>query len=219
MKGVALERFDAGDAGQLWFGHRASRSDQVARDHFIATIGLDRPLFSLVIPRHIGGHRLQQRVAIEIEFARDLLGMFPYFGSGGVFLAWHAADFFEQRQIDIGFHIAGCARIAVPIPGAADIATAFDNADIFDADPAQFRRAQQSAIAAADDDDVHLLPDRIARKMGVGIGIFVKLAEFALKLDIGSGAAFLGDALFALIKVLFAKRNRVEPKCLQVRFC
>ena len=57
-------------------------------------------------------------------------------------------------------HIA--PGIAVPVPGAAEVAALLDDADVVDARLAQPRAGEQAAEAAADDDDLDLVGQRLA---------------------------------------------------------
>jgi hypothetical protein len=43
------------------------------------------------------------------------------------------ARLLEQREVDVGLHVALGPRIAVPVPGAAEITALFNDADIVDA--------------------------------------------------------------------------------------
>ena len=95
----------------------------------------------------------------------------------GVFLGRDVSRFFEQGHIDIGFDVTRSTRIAAPIPGAAKIPRAVDDAEIGDALLLEIDRGQQPADPAADDHNISLFDHRIAREVRVGIGIAVKRLE------------------------------------------
>src|SRR3546814_1299015 len=78
----------------------------------------------------------------------DPAGMFEQFGRIGIFLGRDIARLFEQRHVDIGFDVALGAGIAVPVPGAAEIAGLFDDANVGDADLVQFRRREKATETA-----------------------------------------------------------------------
>ena len=63
----------------------------------------------------------------------DGLAMGEYFRCIDVFLRWHITQFFHQGQVDIGFDIALGSGISVPIPGATEVTTLFNDTDVFDA--------------------------------------------------------------------------------------
>ena len=83
-----------------------------------------------------------------------------------VLLLRDVADLLEQRQVDVRLDVAHRARVAVPVPGAAEVAALLDDADVVDAGLAQPRAGEQAAEAAADDDDVDLVGERLALEAG-----------------------------------------------------
>ena len=56
----------------------------------------------------------------------------------------------------------GGAGIAVPVPRAAEVAALLDDADVVDARLAQPRAGEQAAEAAADDQHLDLVGQRLA---------------------------------------------------------
>ena len=83
----------------------------------------------------------------------------------------HVVQFVQQRQVVIGGDVAGRAGIAVPVPGAADIAAAFDDADALDALFAQPSGGQQGGEAAADEQAFDGVVDRGAFVDGFDPGV------------------------------------------------
>ena len=83
-------------------------------------------------------------------------------GREGVFLLRHVAELFDQRQVAVAFDVALGAGIAVPVPGAAEIAAGFDDVNVVDAGFVEARAGQQSAETSADDYYVDLVVQRIA---------------------------------------------------------
>ena len=83
--------------------------------------------------------------------------MLQDFGRAGVAFRGKVANLFEQRQVDVGFDVALGAGIAIPIPGAADIAALFDDPNISDAGLAQARAGQQPTEPSANDHHVHVV--------------------------------------------------------------
>ena len=60
----------------------------------------------------------------------------------GILFLRHVAEFFEEWQINVGFHVTLCAGIAVPVPGAAKVASLLNNANVFDAGLSEPRARQ-----------------------------------------------------------------------------
>ena len=83
-------------------------------------------------------------------------------GARRVLLLRDVADLLEQRQVDVRLDVALRARVAVPVPGAAEVAALLDDADVVDAGLLEAGAGEQAAEAAADDDDVDLVGQRVA---------------------------------------------------------
>ena len=118
------------------------------------------------------------------------------------------ADLFEQRQVEVAFDVALRARIAVPVPGAAEVAAVLDHADALEAGFAQARRGQQPAEAAADDGDSTSSISG-ARVNRLDIGVVDVVAELGLHLDV-LRVAVGAQALVALGAVLLVQGVGIE---------
>src|SRR3546814_8618863 len=75
----------------------------------------------------------------------------------------HIAGLFEQRHVATGIVVALDARIAVPVPDAAEVAGMIDVAKRADAGIAQMNAGHDAGEAGAEDRDVEVLMDRRAR--------------------------------------------------------
>ena len=64
----------------------------------------------------------KQRVVVEVVVLCDALRVLEDLGREGVLLLRDVAELFEQRQVAVAFDVALGARIAVPVPGAAEVA-------------------------------------------------------------------------------------------------
>jgi hypothetical protein len=64
---------------------------------------------------------LEARRLIEIERVGNALRMLVDLRRERVFLLRHVAEFLEQRQITVRLDVALRARIAIPVPGAAEV--------------------------------------------------------------------------------------------------
>ena len=78
-------------------------------------------------------------------------------GREGVLLLRDVAGLLQQRQVDVALDVALRAGIAVPVPGAAEVAALLDDADALDPGLAQPGAGHQAAEAAADDQHVDLV--------------------------------------------------------------
>ena len=98
----------------------------------IAAIGRDDPDGCSIIPFHAFHLRMEERVVIELVLAANPATMLQNLRAMSVFLGWHMSGFFEQRHVDHAGCIALRTRIAVPVPGAAEISAFLDDAVIRD---------------------------------------------------------------------------------------
>ena len=117
-----------------------------------------------VVPAHLRHFGLEARVAVEVELRADRAAVGEDLRRARVLLARHVAELFEQRQVDVRLDVAHRARVAVPVPGAAEVAALLDDAHVVDAGLAQPRAGQQAAEAAADDHHLDLVGERRARE-------------------------------------------------------
>ena len=170
---VALERFHAGYFGELGLGQRAVGADHEFGLHRIAAIGADVPELFLLVPGRRGDRGAEDGEIIEVVAPRDRLAMRENLRPLRILMRRHVFHFVEQRQVVVGRHIAGGARVTVPIPGAADIGAAFDNADAHHAALTQPCGGEQGRKTAADEEDFDGVGDRGARGLlhGFEIGI------------------------------------------------
>ena len=97
-------------------------------------------------------------------------------------MLWYKTGFLEQWQVDIGFDIAGRARVAIPIPSATKVSTLFDELKVLKARFVQTHCCQHATEATADDDNFDLFINGRAFYCPVDIGIFNKVGEVASNL-------------------------------------
>jgi hypothetical protein len=132
----------------------------------VAPVGVDPPAGRGVVPlgaRHPG---VEQGVGREVEALGDGLEVLADLLAGGVAGGGDVVELLEHRQVDVGLDVAHHARVAVPVPGAADAPGLVDDADPLDAGLAQLGPGEHAGDAPADDDDVDLVGDGIARGDG-----------------------------------------------------
>jgi hypothetical protein len=113
---------DAGNPGKLGPVQGPIGHDDEAGAQAVAAISGNNPPELVFTPGYLFDLRLKQGIAIQIEFPPDPAGMFQNFRCVGVFFLWNVPRLLKQRQIDIRLDIALCARITVPVPGAAEVA-------------------------------------------------------------------------------------------------
>ena len=73
---------------------------------------------------------MEQTAIIKIKSFGHVLGVFEDLKAGRKLHSWEIAHFLQQWHVAVGFNIARYAGIAVPVPGAADIASLFAKPDI-----------------------------------------------------------------------------------------
>ncbi len=184
VEGVAAEVFDAGNTRQLRAIERPGRQTHPASPHPIAAIGGDDPSLGVLVPREALGSGLEADVAVEIELPRDRLTMGADLVAERVLLLRHVADLLEQRQVGIRLDVAGDAGVAIPVPGAAEVAGRIDDTDALDTRLAQPRSRQQPAEAAADDRNLHVVEQRRAGEARRDIRVVEVMGEPPFDLDV-----------------------------------
>ena len=101
------------------------------------------------------------------------------------------------------------AGIAVPIPGATEIAALFNDADVFDSSLAQVCTREEPTKATANDDDVFQIGQRFALDLFIDVGVLFEVSEITLNFMILARLVF-PDPLITLLRVLFANGLKVE---------
>ena len=81
----------------------------------------------------------KQRVVVELVVPGDALRVLEDLGRVGVLLLRDVAELLEQRQVAVALDVALGAGIAVPVPGAAEVAARLDDAEVLEAGLAQPR--------------------------------------------------------------------------------
>ena len=106
----------------------ADRHDAEFRGNLVAAIGLDAPAFFGFIEACGGDARVEQNVPAKVETVGDVVGVGEDFGLRRVFLrpVPLLVEFFREREgVLHALDVAARARIAVPVPGAADATARF----------------------------------------------------------------------------------------------
>ena len=98
------------------------------------------------IPFEFGNLGLKAGVVVEIVFLSDVATVLENFRRVRVFFFRDEVEFLAQRQIDVGLHVAGRARITVPVPGPAKVTTFLDEPQTLNAGLPQAGTDQQAAV-------------------------------------------------------------------------
>ncbi len=151
---------------------------------------------------------VEQRVVVQTELAADALALLQNFRRVRVLLGRSVAGLFEQRHVHHRRGVALRAGIAVPVPGAAEVAALLDNAHIGNARFHQPRTGDEPCETAADECKRHVVRLRRAfheRRVRI-FEIVRELAGDAQVLLVAVGA----QTFVALLEILAAHRVFVE---------
>jgi hypothetical protein len=119
--------------------------------------GADPPALDCAVPAQGADHGAEQRRLVEVEVLPDPSAIVVDFRAVGIAILWDVVELFEQGKVGIGFVIALDARIAVPVPDAAEVSAHFDDSEIPDTGLRQMSAGEQTREAAAEYSDVDVL--------------------------------------------------------------
>src|SRR5262249_23611524 len=128
-----------------------------------------------------------------------------------ILLLRDVAGFLEQRQVDVRFDIALRSGVAIPVPGAAEVAALLDDAKVLHARLAQTCAREQAAEAAADNQNLQRLMQGLGGEAGLDIRIVDIVTEVSPDLDV-LFVTVGTDALVALLAVLGAESIGIETE-------
>ena len=191
----------------------ASGEDHEARRDLIATARRHGPGQSLVIPHRSGDVGLEQRLGVEVEAAGEELRVLEDLRRAGISLGRHEADLFEEREVDVGLDVAHATRVAVPVPGAAEIACLLDDPDVGDPMAGEVDGGEHAGKPAAHDQRSDGLDDRLPGEPGFDERVAVELVVEVAPL----GHALGTDALLLLRLVALPELVDREPCILVLR--
>ena len=130
MEGVTFEIKNARNRWKFWAIQWTVGHDQELTRHIIALVGFDPPAIVIVFPGNRGHLGAEAGVGVEVKVFRDMFAVRENFGGKRILILRHIAEFFAERQVNVGFCIAGGARVTVPVPGPTKVATFFDQAEV-----------------------------------------------------------------------------------------
>src|SRR5208337_2960366 len=121
----------------------AVSADDEARLHLVAAVRSEVPHLFCGIPNGGSDGGLKGGELVEVVFSGDGLAVREDLGALGVVILGHVVELVEQRQIVIGDDVARHAGVPVPVPCAADVSSALDDANALDAMLPQPRGGQK----------------------------------------------------------------------------
>ena len=130
MEGMAFEIKNAWNGWKFWSIEGTVGHDQELTRHVIALIGFDPPAIVIAFPGNGGHLGAEAGIGVEVKVVCDVFAVRENFGGKRILILRHVAEFFAERQVDVGFRIAGGARVTVPVPGPTKVATFFDQAEV-----------------------------------------------------------------------------------------
>src|SRR5262245_54300822 len=213
VKGVPFVTVDPGNSGQLGPVQGTVGHHHVASAQEVITIGADQPPALFLAPSDLPDQGLKEGAAVQIVLFADAARVREDFRREGILLFRQVSSLLEQRQINVRLDVALRARIAVPVPGAAEVAALLDDAKVLNARLAQACAREQTAEAAADDHNLQRLVQRFAGEAGVNVRIIYIAAEVPLDLNV-LFVTVATDAFVAFLAVLGPEGIGVETEVL-----
>jgi len=156
---AALECIQARDRRYVCRGQATDGSDQPGRGAPLAGFGLDAPVLRRLV--ELRGHDpvIEADVAPQVELARDVIQIGADFGRPGIALGgFPLLGQLAREEIAVGvaFRIAARARVAVPVPGAAQVAAGLQHLRLQAQAVAQAQQLVEPGEACANDDRVQM---------------------------------------------------------------
>ena len=116
---------------------------------------------------------------VQLEPSPDQLAVLEDLGGTRVPLCGHEAGLFEKRQVRVGLNVALAARVAVPVPGATEVAALLDHAEVMHAESLQLDSGHHPGEATTDNHRRGLLDDRVSGETWLDVGVGVEVGERA----------------------------------------
>src|SRR5262249_23081425 len=155
---------DPWDARQLRPVEGASRQDDEAGTDVVAAIGADPPALERLVPTQVAYLGGEDRSVIQPEVLADPPAVLVDLGAVGELLRRNEIELFEHRDVTVRIVVALDSGEAVPVPNATEVAAHLDDAHIVDIGFLEVSARQESGDTAAEDRDIDVLRDRVARR-------------------------------------------------------
>ena len=208
VKRMTSELLDARDTRELGSVERAVAHDQESSRDPVVAVGEDGPSQARAIPGDPGHLGREARALVEPEVPGDAAAVLQDLRGAGVLLAWDVGRLLQQGEVHVGLDVALCSGISVPVPGAAEVATLFDDAKVVDARLREPCPRDEARKAAADDRNSDVVDPRRPVE-GLRVGITEVVGELSGDLDV-LVVPVLPDSLVALHLVFLAQRVGIE---------
>ena len=144
--------------------------------------------------------------------------MRKYLCAEGIFFARYITQLLQHGKVGIGLDITGETGVTIPVPGAAKIGGRIDDADIVYTCLPQPRAGQQATETAPDDQNLHLVSQRLSLKPRIGIGVIQKMCKALLDCNVLL-IALHTQPFIAFTTVLVAQRIGIKLYCILVGCC
>ena len=99
---------------------------------------------------------MEKRVLVHVESSTELLAISEDLGRKRVAICRHEAGFFKHRQIHVRLNVTHRTGVTVPVPGAAEVAALFNDAEIVDTELAKVCCFEHAAETTTDDYDIDI---------------------------------------------------------------
>ena len=153
---LAREPLEAADVGLLGYGQASGGHHQMAATDLVAAVGADPPCRRRVVPVRLRDPGAERDVAAQVELVRDVVEVSQDFRLGGVLLrplpVAPPVGVEAEHVVDAG-NVDACARVTVPVPGAAEVVRGLENAHAQTLAAETVHRVQPGE-SGADDDDI-----------------------------------------------------------------
>jgi hypothetical protein len=163
VEGMTGERLHARDSGKFGFRQGPVGADHESRAHVIAAVGSQMPQLLILVPDRGADCGAEHGLLVKAVPSRNRLAMRVDLRAPRVLPVGHVLHLVQQGQVVIRQDVAGYSGVPIPIPGATDVAATFDDSNALNPLVAQPRRCQQGGEAAADEQHLDLVIDRLAR--------------------------------------------------------
>ena len=130
---MAFKLLNAWDPRQTRAIGRPGAQADMSCAHGIPPVGCHEPQGLVLEPAQLGHPGLKHRVFIKIEMLAYSLGMLVNLRGIRIAKFRYVAGFLQKRQVTIGFDVALCPGITVPVPSTTKITAALNNADVANA--------------------------------------------------------------------------------------
>ena len=136
------------------------------------------------MPDRVGDLGLEEGVGVQLEPSPDQLAVLEDLGGTRVPLGGHEAGLFEKRQVGVRLHVALATRVAVPVPGATEVAALLDHAEVMHAESRQLDGSHHPGEPTPHNHPRGLLDERVSSENPLDVGVRVEVGERARELAV-----------------------------------